>query len=236
MGHGVRMARSGIPQVTEKIARKLRCTNADVLVWSHRHPVMPSLEGEENVDVQIGPRLFQNVPQKMRSNLWDSMVQKSELGRGCVMKYPALQAQIAHPKVCSDIEKDVPRTFPDVREFSSPDGQRRLMRLLRSYSILDPAVGYCQGMNFIAGVFLKYVENESVAFGAFCMLMQERNYRELFLPDMHKLKERMDQLEKLLPRNVASVLEECDIPPTYYAPQWFLSCFSNEMPTAFAAR
>ena len=41
-------------------------------------------------------------------------------------------------KTCGEIEKDIPRTFPDVPGFNDPAGQRRLMRILRSYAALDP--------------------------------------------------------------------------------------------------
>jgi len=139
-------------------------------------------------------------------------------------------------KTCGEIEKDIPRTFPDVPGFNDPAGQRRLMRILRSYAALDPEVGYCQGMNFVAGLILKYLPNESEAFGTFCVLMRDRNYRELFLPDMTQLQHRMSQLEGMLPPNISAKLRNCGISPALYAPQWLLSCFSNEFPTTFGAR
>jgi hypothetical protein len=42
-------------------------------------------------------------------------------------------------------------------------GQAALRRVLRAYSYYDPEVGYCQGMNFIAGMFLTQM-NEEEAF------------------------------------------------------------------------
>ena len=51
-----------------------------------------------------------------------------------------LKQQVVNQKTCSEIEKDVPRTFPDVPGFNDPVGQRRLMRMLRSYALLDPEV------------------------------------------------------------------------------------------------
>ena len=201
-----------------------------------RYPTLPSLEQYVNVDVQIGGRLFQQVPPKSRSDLWSSLTRKSATGQACIMKYPALQAQNVNAKTCGEIDKDVPRTFPDVPGFNDPTGQRRLVRILRSYSLLDPEVGYCQGMNFVAGLLLKYLSNEADAFGTFCVLMMDRNYRELFLPHMIPLKNRMSQLERLLPQSIYQKLEGCSINAALYAPQWLLSCFANEMPTTFAAR
>jgi hypothetical protein len=39
-------------------------------------------------------------------------------------------------------------------------GQAALRRVLRAYSLYDREVGYCQGMNFIAGMFLTFVSEE----------------------------------------------------------------------------
>lgn len=39
-------------------------------------------------------------------------------------------------------------------------GQASLRRVLRAYSCYDREVGYCQGMNFIAGMFLTFTSEE----------------------------------------------------------------------------
>ncbi|KAG8240850.1 TBC1 domain member 4, partial [Homalodisca vitripennis] len=51
---------------------------------------------------------------------------------------------------------DLGRTFPNHTYFSSPlgPGQLALYNLLKAYSLLDPDVGYCQGLSFVAGVLL----------------------------------------------------------------------------------
>lgn len=54
---------------------------------------------------------------------------------------------------------DLGRTFPSHSYFSSPlgPGQLALFNLLKAYSLLDPEVGYCQGLSFVAGVLLLHV-------------------------------------------------------------------------------
>ena len=39
-------------------------------------------------------------------------------------------------------------------------GQAALRRVLKAYSLFDREIGYCQGMNFIAGMFLTQVSEE----------------------------------------------------------------------------
>ena len=54
---------------------------------------------------------------------------------------------------------DLGRTFPNHSYFSGAfgPGQLSLFNLLKAYSLLDPEVGYCQGLSFIAGVLLLHV-------------------------------------------------------------------------------
>ena len=43
---------------------------------------------------------------------------------------------------------------------SATGGQASLRRVLKAYSVRDQDVGYCQGMNFIAGMFLTFMPEE----------------------------------------------------------------------------
>jgi hypothetical protein len=52
---------------------------------------------------------------------------------------------------------------------NTPGGQAALRRVLRVYSYYDREVGYCQGMNFIAGMFLTFMSEEE----AFWLLVCE---------------------------------------------------------------
>lgn len=56
------------------------------------------------------------------------------------------------------------RTFPTHTYFMSPlgPGQLALFNLLKAYSLLDPEVGYCQGLSFVAGVLLLHVSFTSL--------------------------------------------------------------------------
>ena len=57
-------------------------------------------------------------------------------------------------KFTKQIEKDLNRTFPDDPFFQNPQSFEILENILFAYSFRNPTVGYCQGMNFIAGRFL----------------------------------------------------------------------------------
>ena len=59
----------------------------------------------------------------------------------------------------------------------------RLTNVLQAYALLDPAVGYCQGMNEIAARFLDAIPDESEAFWCFEKFL--RGYRCHFVMGGH---------------------------------------------------
>lgn len=61
-----------------------------------------------------------------------------------------------------------------------------MRNVLWAYAAYDQEVGYCQGMNFLAGLLLMYLP-ESEAFAALVVLMQERGMRDLYTQDMSLL-------------------------------------------------
>lgn len=115
--------------------------------------------------------------------------------------------------VDADIEKDVGRTFPNAARycllvtsvlsvssakhkvlacyhndrFATAAGQQSLLRVLRAYAVYDTEVGYCQGMNFLAGLLLTWMPSEATAFGGLVVLMQQRMLRDLYKSDLAKL-------------------------------------------------
>ncbi|KAK6144876.1 hypothetical protein DH2020_021696 [Rehmannia glutinosa] len=58
------------------------------------------------------------------------------------------------------IEKDLPRTFPGHPALDE-DGRNALRRLLTAYARHNPSVGYCQAMNFFAGLLLLLMPEEN---------------------------------------------------------------------------
>mmetsp|Transcript_22565 Transcript_22565/g.32990 ORF Transcript_22565/g.32990 Transcript_22565/m.32990 type:complete len:622 (-) Transcript_22565:66-1931(-) len=77
--------------------------------------------------------------------------------------YSSLVEMIPHKlnaRVRDDIDKDLLRTFPDHEYFSSGKGLRSLQRVLCAYALHNPAVEYCQSLNFVAGTVLLYLEEE----------------------------------------------------------------------------
>lgn len=60
------------------------------------------------------------------------------------------------------IDRDIARCYPDHELFKDADseGQIGLSNILRAYAQYNPAVGYCQGMGRVVGLFLMYMKEE----------------------------------------------------------------------------
>ncbi|KAL8297327.1 hypothetical protein RB597_006427 [Gaeumannomyces tritici] len=99
------------------------------------------------------------------------------------------------------IERDLHRTFPDNAKFrfssSEPEGSgnnniakdgaeepriiSRLRRVLNAFAIYNPQIGYCQSLNFLAGLLLLFVETEEQAFWLLNVITR------VHLPGTHEL-------------------------------------------------
>ncbi|KZV37367.1 ecotropic viral integration site 5 protein [Dorcoceras hygrometricum] len=73
---------------------------------------------------------------------------------------PNLQCGGVPEKWKGQIEKDLPRTFPGHPALDE-DGRNALRRLLTAYARHNPSVGYCQAMNFFAGLLLLLMPEEN---------------------------------------------------------------------------
>lgn len=141
-------------------------------------------------------------------------------------RFESLSGQTAE-NIQDAINKDLRRTFPEHPQFDEI-GQASLERVLRAYSIYNPDVGYCQGMNFIAAFLLIFLP-EIEAFWIFSQLMDHYGASLLFMKKMSFLKMLKYQYSNLLRVHLPAVfrcLEENGIAPDLYAVQWFLTLFT----------
>ncbi|KDD76275.1 Rab-GTPase-TBC domain-containing protein, partial [Helicosporidium sp. ATCC 50920] len=191
---------------------------------------------EEYVELQCGKTLFSAVPARMRTELWLSQLHHDAPSVQAVRRYYSFVNQTPPRSVAAEIEKDLHRTFPGHPRLSSDAGQHALRRLLCAYASCDPAIGYTQGMNFVAALVVLTIPSEPEAFGIFWLLMQRRGLRELYAPDMSMLQVRLWQLGALLPPDLGAHMDAAGALPVLYASSWLLTCFAADFPRSFAAR
>jgi len=131
------------------------------------------------------------------------------------------------------IRIDVPRTFPGYEGFT-PELQDDLQLILNAYANLNTEVGYCQGMNFIAGLLL-LVPSSSVdeAFWMFVYLMEYDGLNGFFKDRFPLLRKYLRALDTLLEQRIPDLREHFtkeNVEPAVYLHQWFLTLFVNCLP------
>lgn len=140
------------------------------------------------------------------------------------------------------ISRDINRTFPKHPLFAAKGGigQTALQRMLAAYARLDPAVGYCQGMGFLAAVFLSYFPEQEAFWMFFAVMTREPwNCRQICGPGLPLLALKQAQLDalvaKYLPR-VAAAMHTHGLSSAVFSTHWFLTAFSYSFPFPVVAR
>ncbi|KAI8962963.1 TBC domain-containing protein [Daldinia sp. FL1419] len=196
--------------------------------------------------------------------------------------YDGLLKQKAKDVDIEAIERDLHRTFPDNIKFrscpsptaSATDSSQQalaketegsmptaekpmivsLRRVLHAFAIYNPRIGYCQSLNFLAGLLLLFVESEENAFWLLNIIAR------VYLPGTHEtnleganvdLGVLMSSLRESMPNVWAKIGGELDgtdvvwakswrhrrraettrLPPiTLCMTAWFMSCYIGTLP------
>ena len=138
------------------------------------------------------------------------------------------------------IIKDLDRTFPSNFFFKDKygSGQRKLYHVLTCYSKFNKNTGYVQGMGFISALFLTYMDEES-SFYLLHSLMKKYQLEGVYLPDFPELKKHFYVLLILLKKHLPKIYEvfkSCDMMPSMYASEWFITLFCRELNFKYLVR
>ena len=138
------------------------------------------------------------------------------------------------------IIKDLDRTFPSNFFFKDKygSGQRKLYHVLTCYSKFNKDTGYVQGMGFISALFLTYMDEES-SFYLLHSLMKKYQLEGVYLPEFPELKKHFYVLLILLKKHLPKIYEvfkSCDMMPSMYASEWFITLFCRELHFKYLVR
>ncbi|VVB11043.1 unnamed protein product [Arabis nemorensis] len=198
-------------------------------------PFFPWYE-ELEVLVRLG------VPKDLRGEVWQAFV--GVKARRVERYYQDLLAQITnsdeskeHPnssdvqrKWKKQIEKDIPRTFPGHPALNE-NGRDSLRRILLAYACHNPSVGYCQAMNFFAGLLLLLMPEEN-AFWTLVGVIDDY-FDGYYTEEM--IESQVDQLvfEDLMRERFPKLVNHLDylgVQVAWISGPWFLSIFVNILP------
>merc|ERR1719193_2109179 len=97
-------------------------------------------------------------------------------------EYNRLCYSSPNPRDADSIDQDLGRIFPTHRFFQSRGtnrsaGRTSLRNVLFAYACYDPEIGYCQGMGYIAILFLLYMPEDDAFWLLVAVMRDEGKYR-----------------------------------------------------------
>ncbi|KAL9061291.1 MAG: hypothetical protein Q9162_000165 [Coniocarpon cinnabarinum] len=173
--------------------------------------------------------LLGGIPISLRPKVWAEC--SGALSSRVPGYYDEMVRTTSHDEVIvQQIAMDIPRTLTDNIYFRQGDGMAKLSEVLLAYSLRNPEVGYCQGMNLITANLLLIMPTAEDAFWMLATLI------ERILPDKYYdhslLTSRADQavlrqyVGTVLP-NLSAHLENLSVDLEALTFQWFLSVFTD---------
>lgn len=169
------------------------------------------------------------IPPEFRWQVWRAALRVAERARVDVYQSLLLAADRNEQDWSRQIALDVPRTFPRLAAFDA-EQQQRLRRVLQAFATLYPEVGYCQGMNFIAGLFVIASQDEEEAFWAFVCLMDEGRLKGFYVRGFPLLQLYIKAFRALafeLEPEMWQHLIQQGIQPDMFLHRWFMTLFAD---------
>jgi hypothetical protein len=174
--------------------------------------------------------VYSGMPMKYRTELWTQWA----LQKSIPASMENLQT-LASDVAIRDIVKDVPRTQPAWFE----DTQLScLQRVLEAYAGWNPDIGYCQGMNFMAAVFVSLGFSDAESFIGLSYLVEEMcpEFHNAELSGFHRDAAVLDKLVQHFLPSVHEELAEIGIPISLLAMDHLISLGSRNWPLASTVR
>ncbi|CAH1133310.1 unnamed protein product [Ceutorhynchus assimilis] len=179
------------------------------------------------------------IPADFRAACWMSISGADRLKSGTAMTYQQMRKANINSQIIETIKIDLPRTFPDniffLNEESLPS---MLYNVLATFAHQNSEVGYCQGLNYIAGLILLATKDESTTFWLLKTLVEQilpkyyiRTMSGL-LTDLEVLNELVKKSEPIVHRHILNV----GMPWAMGTTKWFICIYADVLPTETVLR
>ena len=137
-----------------------------------------------------------------------------------------------YTNVLEEIKRDLDRTFY-TDKFKKGNGKTMLINVLSTLAFIRPEIGYCQGMNFIAGALIELIEEEEKIFWIFLSFIDNIDLNLLFLKNMPDYAIRVYQLKHYIKQYYPDLFihfKKHQIHPDIFFSKWILTIFANYLP------
>ncbi|XP_005107894.1 growth hormone-regulated TBC protein 1 [Aplysia californica] len=182
------------------------------------------------------------VPGDLRPEVWFQVSLASRRVAAEPDRFRTLKNMTTDPAVSETIMLDIHRTFPEnvyFSELGDPNSLRKpLQNVLEAVSLSNPHIGYCQGMNFVAGLLLLIVKSEEKAFWLMDTLIQTV-LPDYYAPDMIAVQAEQQLLGEIVRWKLPVLhahLEGLGVQWSLVGMKWFICLFADVMPVETVLR
>ncbi|KAJ8951859.1 hypothetical protein NQ318_019835 [Aromia moschata] len=174
------------------------------------------------------------IPGDRRTTAWMHISGAEDLKKTNPVNYAYLTKQIDNQQIIETIRIDLPRTFPDNIFF--PIDERlpaMLYNVLAAFAHQNKDVGYCQGLNYIAGLLLLATKDEEASFWLLKALV-ERILPQYYVATMTGLLTDLDVLDELVLKHEPLVhrhIHNIGMPWAMGTTKWFVCLYAEVLPT-----
>ena len=141
----------------------------------------------------------------------------------------SINKEVKFKNIHQQINKDINRTFY-TDKFKFGNGKEMLENILTIMAFIKPEIGYCQGMNFIVGALINFINDEETCFWIFLHFIDNIELKDLYLQNMPEYLIKLYQLNYFIKENYPKMhhhLKTNRINLDIFFSKWILTIFSN---------
>jgi hypothetical protein len=147
---------------------------------------------------------------------------------------------VKYASVDASIRLDLHRTYPEFPLFQQRRGIDNMAEVLQALAVVHPDVGYCQGMNFVAGALLQCGLRTEDAFWVFhSLLSSPKHLQGYYDGSLRQVRVEVGILELLIGkkfRKYSQHVAKHGVQWGIVAPPWFIGLFLNIFPWESSCR
>eukprot|EP01125_Pyxidicula_operculata_P019926 TRINITY_DN725_c0_g1_i1.p1 TRINITY_DN725_c0_g1~~TRINITY_DN725_c0_g1_i1.p1 ORF type:complete len:643 (-),score=183.89 TRINITY_DN725_c0_g1_i1:231-2159(-) len=181
------------------------------------------------------------IPPDLRGSLWPRMTNAYSKYKSNINLYTSILK--AHPDDTTNpntkqIIKDLPRTFPNNVWFNTDEVQQSLKKVLIAFTWHHPTLGYCQAMNFLAAMFMFFLQEE-LSFWMLCTVIEDILPSNYYAVDLMGVRIDVYAFRKMFHQRLPKLAKHFDLLGVdcgTFITSWFLCLFITILPMEAAMR
>ena len=176
------------------------------------------------------------VPSPLREEVWMKVSGAYAMKQKDPKLYSTLLRYEFDQELVDMIKIDLPRTFPDNIHFDQY--KLGLFNILIAYAHHNREVGYCQGLNYIAGLIFLVTKNEESTFWLLKVLVENivPRYHTKTMDNLITDIDVLSEMIRLRLPDVHSHINDLSLPWPVIATKWFICLYAEVLPVETVLR